>query len=88
MVDQQKAMCFLEQLEKELEGEEEKKELEGTPTLSDLVETTGEGEKVGGETCLIEQEEEAHKMMEAKLLHEQDSSLQQVGLSLLSGMIY
>lgn len=81
MTGEQKAVCLFEQLEKELEGEQEKKEAEGTPPLSDLQETIGEGEKVGEDACLTEQEEEeeeSHKMMEAKLLHEQDSALQQV----------
>lgn len=87
MGEQQKAMCLLEQLEKELEGEEEKKEAEGTPALSDLHETTGEGEEVGEEACLSGQEEEKEEekeeeekesVMKAKLLHEQDSALQQV----------
>lgn len=78
MTGEQKAVCLFEQLEKELEGEQEKKEAEGTPPLSDLHETIGEGEKVGEDACLTEQEEESHKMMEAKLLHEQDSALQQV----------
>lgn len=78
-MEKQKTVCLLEQLEKELEAEEEKKEAEGTRTPSDLHEAIGEGEKVGEEACLSEQEEEeAHKMMEAKLLHEQDSPLQQV----------
>lgn len=81
-MEKQKAVCLLEQLEKELEAEEEKKEAEETCTPSDLHEAIGEGEKVGEEACLSEQEEEeeSHKMMEAKLLHEQDSPLQQVWL--------
>lgn len=89
MAGQKKAVCLLEQLEKELEGEEEKKEAEGTPPLPDLHETVGGGEEVGEEACLNEQEEEeeSHEMMEAKLLHEQDSALQQVSLSVLSGII-
>lgn len=78
MAEQQKAACVLEQLEKELEGEEEKEEAEGPPPLSASHEPTGEGEKVG-------EEEECHKVMEAKLLDEEDSTLQQVALSCSPG---
>lgn len=79
MRDQQEAVCLLQQLEKELEGEEEKREAEGSPGLP---ETIAEGEQVGEEAGVGEQEEEeeeeSRKMMEAKLLHEQDSLLHQV----------
>lgn len=73
--EHQKAAGLLEQLERELEGEEEKKEAEGSHG------TTGEGEE-GEEACLSEQEEEEEeeldKTTEAVLLREQDSPLQQV----------
>lgn len=77
----------MEQLEKELEGEseeeeqkEEQKGEEGSPTLSTLHETIGEGETVGEEARSSEQEEEFLKMMQMKLQYEQDSLLQQVCL--------
>lgn len=89
MTEEQKFLCLLEQLEKELEGElgeEQKGGVEGVPPHSALREAT-EGEKVGEGTCLSEQEG-FQKGMEIKLQHEQDSLLQQVCLSVLYVLIY
>lgn len=70
MAERQNTACLLEQLEEELRGEEE--EAEGPPPLSESEEPTGGGE---------EEVEESRKEMEAKLLDEADSTLQQVGHS-------
>lgn len=84
--------CLLEQLEKELKGElaeeeeeEEQKEVEGTPTLSALHETI-EGETVG--EARSREQEEFQKVNQKKLQYEQDSSLEQVWLSVLYVWIY
>lgn len=93
MTEDQNTPCLLEQLEKELKGnsaeeekEEEQKEVEGNPTLSALHETI-EGETVGEEARSREQEE-FQKVTQMKLQYEQDSSLEQVWLSVLYVLIY
>lgn len=92
-MEDQNTPCLLEQLEKELKGESaeeeeevEQKEVEGTPTLSALHETI-EGETVGEEARSREQEE-FQKVTQMKLQYEQDSSLEQVWLSVLYVLIY
>lgn len=94
MTKDQNNPCLLEQLEKELKGEsaeeeeeEEQKEVDGTPTLSALHETI-EGETVEEEARSREVQEEFQKVTQMKLQYEQDSSLEQVWLSVLYVLIY
>lgn len=69
---------LLEQLEKEMEGEEKEQE-EGTSSLS-ASPVNREEEKKGVEegAVLSKLEEELQREEEIKLLHEQDSLLEQV----------
>lgn len=72
--EQEGVTSLLEQLEKELEGEEE-----GTSSLSASLVTRDEKETAVEEGAgLSELEEELQREEEIKLLHEQDSLLEQV----------
>lgn len=72
--EQEGVTSLLEQLEKEMEGEEE-----GTSSLSASLVTRDEEETAVEEGAgLSELEEELQREEEIKLLHEQDSLLEQV----------
>lgn len=85
-MEQEGAPSLLEQLEKGMEGEEGKEEeerqeigKEGTPSLSASPVTREEEETAVEEGAgLSELEEELQREEEIKLLHEQDSLLEQV----------
>lgn len=78
-MEQEGAPSLLEQLEKGMEGEEGKEEEEGTHSLSASLVTREEEETAVEEGAgLSELEEELQREEEIKLLHKQDSLLEQV----------